>query len=155
MSKSKLFAQIFVWDKKTWFCVAGGEGHAPPNLRHEARGPHNANRASAKPQFCVAGWEGHALPLLRHKTMVLSRKSSGPNSFDTYAMPGALVWGDLHHLMRLSVWEGSGPKIEGSGTNLKKVKSMVQEQLRFVLRAHPGALGRSPRSLGSSGRSRG
>ena len=36
--------------------------------------------------------------------------------FDTYAMPGALVWADLHCLMRLRVWEGSGPKIEGSGT---------------------------------------
>ena len=36
--------------------------------------------------------------------------------FDTYAMPGALVWADLHHFSRLRVWEGSGPKIEGSGT---------------------------------------
>ena len=36
--------------------------------------------------------------------------------FDTYAMPGALVWADLHHFSRLRVWEGSRPKIGGSGT---------------------------------------
>ena len=45
--------------------------------------------------------------------------------FDIYAMPGALVWGDLHYFMRLRDWEGSGPKFkarepkfEGSGTKI-------------------------------------
>ena len=36
--------------------------------------------------------------------------------FDTYAMPGALVWGDRYYLTKLKVWEGSRPEIEGSGT---------------------------------------
>ena len=50
--------------------------------------------------------------------------------FDTYAMPETLIWGDLHHLVRLSVWEGSGPKMEGSATIFgNKVKSILQQQL--------------------------
>ena len=52
--------------------------------------------------------------------------------FDTYAMPGALVWGDLHHLMRLSVWEGSGPKMEGSGPKSSISTSTPCQKLSFA-----------------------
>ena len=45
-----------------------------------------------------------------------SRLWTNKLDFDTYGLPGALVWGDRHYLTRLRVWEGSGPKIEGSGT---------------------------------------
>ena len=64
-------------------------------------------------------WGALDAPYLLLNTVKYRQRPSSetkPLDFDTYTMPGALVWGDLHYLMRLRHWEGSGPKIEGSGT---------------------------------------
>ena len=61
-------------DTKPWFCVAEGEGQAPPCPRRNCPLRHIQDLHYAKPWFCVAGGEGLAPPLLRHKTTVLCRK---------------------------------------------------------------------------------
>ena len=67
----------FVCDTKPWFCVAGGEGLAPPRLRRKTMVLRNVSLVCAVADNCVVGMEGLAPPLLRRKTMVLCRKQEG------------------------------------------------------------------------------
>ena len=57
----------FVCDTKPWFCVAGGEGLAPPRLRRKTMVLRNVSLVCAVADNCVVGMEGLAPPLLRRK----------------------------------------------------------------------------------------
>ena len=69
--------QSFVCDSKTWFCVSGGEGLAPPRLRRKTMVLRNVILVCALAENCVVGMGGLAPPLLRRKTRVLRRKPGG------------------------------------------------------------------------------
>ena len=69
--------QSFVCDTKPWFCVAGGEGLAPPRLRPKTMVLRNVSLLCAVADNCVVGMARLAPPLLRRKTVVLCRKQEG------------------------------------------------------------------------------
>ena len=70
-------SRAFVCDTKPWFCVAGGEGLAPPRLRRKTKILLNVNLVCAVVDDCVVGMVVLAPPVQRRKTMVLYRKQEG------------------------------------------------------------------------------
>ena len=83
---------------KPWFCVAQGEGQAPPCPRRNCPLRHIQNLHYAKPWFFVAGGERLAPPLLRHKTKAVCRKQSSGARAKIYTGINHLSWVSTHAL---------------------------------------------------------